>query len=95
MAHDHLNGVSTVADRVHLVALALAAGAEGITATDAARHLYDTTKPTKAESDRTRTRLKKLVASGLLAERSPEKRGSAAASTVWVHPHGADFEVLL
>lgn len=95
VAHDHLNGVSTVADRVDLVALALAAGAEGITATDAARHLYDTTKPTKAESDRTRTRLKKLVASGLLAERSPEKRGSSAASTVWVHPHGADFEVLL
>lgn len=79
LMHDHQTGRTTVQDAVDLVALVRAAGAEGLTATDGAKAVFGTSKPTKAEAGKAERRLDGLVKAGLLTK-LPGQRGGAAAT---------------
>ncbi|MEV0749504.1 AAA family ATPase [Streptomyces sp. RTGN2] len=63
LIHDHEAGVSTLADQADLIAVARA---RVLTAHDAARLLFDTDKPTKAEKEKARRKLDAYVKTGQL-----------------------------
>ncbi|GAA5162592.1 hypothetical protein GCM10011366_12840 [Ornithinimicrobium tianjinense] len=92
LLHDHTAGLTTVYHETDLVALALAAGTDGLTAKSAAANVEDTAKPTDAQTQRARRRLDKLVTAGRLTFREGSKGGSRGGQpAVWLHPsHDAE-----
>ena len=63
IVHDHRLGTSVVHQRADLVQ-ALAAAAHGLTVADAALLLFETTSPSRNETEKARRRLNALVDSG-------------------------------
>lgn len=78
--HDHEVGRSTVWHVVDLVALVKVSGT--VTAKDAASALFDTDKPTPAETAKARRRLNRLAGDGLLVV-TVEGDDSTATATRW------------
>ena len=72
--HDHATGGSSVWHAADLEALA-SGRPEGVTAVEAARHMFDTDKPSPNEKEKARRRLTALVDSGALTLSDP---GSAS-----------------
>lgn len=81
LLHDHRSGTSVLADKVDLVAMARRTV---VTARDAAKVMFDTEKPTKAEKEKARRRLECHVKAGELL-----RRRVTTARTGWAHgPYG-------
>jgi replicative DNA helicase len=66
LLHDHRNGLTTPYDEVDLLALAGAAGAEGLLVFDAAKAIFRTEMPDKNEVEKARRRLDRLADQGRL-----------------------------
>lgn len=66
LLHDQDTGTMTVEHGADLLELAAAGGANGITAVNAAIALFDTDRPTRANKEKAKRKLDKLVNRGLL-----------------------------
>ncbi|MFD0003543.1 AAA family ATPase [Streptomyces sp. NPDC127178] len=64
--HDHERGVSRIVDEVDLVTLARQSGTAGLSARIAAQRVFDKDNPSRAEKEKARRRLDRLVKSGQL-----------------------------
>jgi hypothetical protein len=91
LRHDHDTGTTTVVDGVDLVELARATPG-GVTATDAARAVFDTEVVSRNETERIRRRLAKLTATGELVEVPGSRGGSERHPTRWRTPNLHDLE---
>lgn len=80
--HDHDAGLSQVWHPTDLLAMVQARGAGGLTAKDAAEALFDTTKPTAAQTAKARRRLDALVRAGELDCETGDSGTQKA--TVWL-----------
>jgi replicative DNA helicase len=78
VAHDHAKGTSTIHTRVDL--LELVALHRTVTPLSAARELYGTEKPTRADVERARRRLENLVTSGKVEKRAGRAGGADGGS---------------
>lgn len=82
LRHDHDAGTTEVVDRVELVDLARATPG-GLTASAAARAIFDTEAPTKNQIEKARYRLTKLTAAGQLVEMPGTRGGSDRQPARW------------
>jgi hypothetical protein len=80
---DHDRGTMTVDHSVNLLELAAAAGPDGLTADGAAANIFGTEKPTRAQREKARRRLDKLVNSGHLRCHEGAKGRGATSRTAW------------
>jgi replicative DNA helicase len=76
--HDHEHGRTVLPDAVDVLDLA----ANGVTATEAAQVIYDTSSPNRNQRERARRRLEKLADAGTVRREQPEKAGGAV--TYWL-----------
>jgi hypothetical protein len=83
LLHDHGRGQTSLYNEVDLVALAEAAGAEGLLVFDAARAIFRTEQPDKNEVEKTRRRLDRLADQGQLEKDDSQKPKPARYSPVW------------
>ena len=74
IAHDHAKGTSSIHSRVDLLELLALTRVQ--TPQSAARQLYGTEKPTRAEVERARRRLEQLVAGGRAGKRAGRSGGA-------------------
>lgn len=89
---EHDAGRMTIDHQVDLLALAAAAGPNGLTADGAAMNLFDRERPTKAHLAKARRRLDKLVTSGQLTRIDGAPGGGAdRAKTAWFIADRTDF----
>jgi hypothetical protein len=66
LVHDHEAGTTAIQHSADLLELARAAGTHGLTAATAAEAIFETKKPTDAQKEKARRRLRKLVDQGHL-----------------------------
>jgi replicative DNA helicase len=78
VVHDHACGTSAVMHGRDLLDLVRAAGAEGLTAAQAAASLFETPKPSGAEREKARRRLENYCTDGLLVRLDGPSKTSAA-----------------
>jgi replicative DNA helicase len=73
LLHDHGKGRTTIYDEIDLLALAEAAGAEGLLVFDAAGAMFRTDQPDKNEIEKARRRLDRLADQGQLEKDDSQK----------------------
>lgn len=78
LSHDHAAGTTSVMQAADLLELVRRSGPDGINATQAAEHVFETKKPTAAEKEKARRRLEKLVKAELLVRLEPVFNGLPA-----------------
>jgi len=83
LAIDHDRGTMIVDHSVNLLELAAAAGPDGLTADGAAANIFGTEKPTRAQREKARRRLDKLVNSGHLRCHEGAKGRGATSRAAW------------
>ena len=85
LLHDQDAGVITIDEKVDLVALATVQGPDGLSAKLAATVLFTTDSPNRAQVEKTRRKLNRLVEKKLLLRRDGRTGGGAARDTSsWV-----------
>lgn len=85
LAHDHEHGRTSVHNRVDLLELLALSGVQ--TAASAATALYETERPNRAQTEKARRQLDRLVKAGL-AYTSPGRAGGEGGSAATrYHPH--------
>lgn len=86
--HNHDTGQLSIEHQIDLMAYATANRTHGLTAMAAAGALFDTDKPTRAQTEKARYRLDKLVSQGLLVRVDGMKGGAAGAgAAAWFPAH--------
>jgi hypothetical protein len=78
IVHDHERGTSSVEDAVDLLDLVRRSGPDGVTSTQAAETIFETKKASKAEKEKARRRLERLVNDGALTRLEPMFKGMSA-----------------
>lgn len=93
LLHDHTAGHTTIYEETDVVAMALAAGQEGLTPTGVARQVNESDKPSKAQVNQVRRKLDSAVRAGRLtvSEDSSGGRGGRQPTT-YRHPSYDDFD---
>lgn len=90
---DHDAGRMTIDHQVDLLALAAAAGPDGLTVEGAAAALFDGDKPSKAQQQKARRKLDKLVDSGHLTRHEGAHGGGVGRpKTAWFPASSTSFE---
>lgn len=84
LAHDHELGRTSVHNRVDPLEVLARTGVQ--TAESLARALFETEKPSRAQQEKARRQLERLVRAGL-AVAEPGRRGGAESSPTRYHPH--------
>jgi hypothetical protein len=77
LSHDHDSGTTEIVHGTDLFELVRRSGADGLTALDAAKALFETNTPTKAQKEKARRKLDKLVDTGHLTRMEPFYKGGA------------------
>jgi replicative DNA helicase len=85
LAHDHAAGRTTVHQKADL--LTLLAMQQVMTAESAARALFETEKPSRAEVERARRKLENLVTQGLAWSQPGRAGGEGGTAATRYHPH--------
>lgn len=85
--HDQTRGLMTVMHENDIYELVRATGANGLTAKEAARALFDVEKPTSADIEKARRKLSRLADQNLLVSQEGAPRaGGGKPTTAWFLP---------